>query len=189
MDGGGSGGGPIGPTTPSASDLKARCAQSKVAPPLLRRLTRSEIDNSIFDIFPQIAKSYGGVKLGPDPLSTLKFTNDASVLLVGDETAKEILKTAKEVAALVTGSTLLPSILPCSTGSAGQACATTFIDTFGPLIYRHPLSYEERTELVNYYASVAGRSTFAMGLSGRSSRCFRRRTFFIGPRSATPRES
>jgi len=164
MDGGGSGGIPIGPTTPSASAVRARCAQSKVAPPMLRRLTRSEIDNSIFDLFPQIASSYSGVKLGPDPLSSLKFTNDASVLLVGDETAKEILKMAKEVAALVAGPTLLPSILPCATGSADQVCATTFIDTFGPRIYRHALSDEERTELVGYYASVAGRSTFAMGL-------------------------
>jgi len=163
-DGGAGGIAPIGVTTPSASDLKARCAQSKVAPPMLRRLTRTELENSLLDIFPQIATVYGGVKLGPDPLSSLKFTNDASVLVVGGETAKEILKTAKEVSALVTGAAYLPTLLPCSTGPADQACATTFIDTFGPKLYRHALTDEERNELVSYYTSVAGRSSFTMGL-------------------------
>jgi hypothetical protein len=161
---GGTGGSLIGPTTPSASDLQVRCAQSKIAPPMLRRLTRTELENSILDVFPQIAATYGGVKLGPDPLSSLKFTNDASVLVVGGETAKEILKTAKDVAALVTGSSVLPQVLPCSTGGADQACATTFINTYGPRLYRHALSDTERNELVGYYGSVAGRSNFTMGI-------------------------
>jgi hypothetical protein len=161
---GGGGGGLIGPSTPKVSDVKARCAQSNVAPPMLRRLTRAELENSILDVFPQIASTYGGVKLGPDPLSSLKFTNDASVLVVGGETAKEIFKTAKEVAELVTGSAVLPTVLPCSTGSADQACATTFVNTYGPRIYRRALTDEERGELVAYYGSVAGRSTFTMGV-------------------------
>jgi hypothetical protein len=163
MGTGGSGtGGTFG--MPTASDLKGRCQQSKIAPPMLRRLTRTELENSILDVFPQIAPMYTGVKLGPDALSTLKFSNDASVLVVGGETVKEVLKTAKDVAALVTSSTYLPSILPCSTGAADQACATTFVNTFGPRLYRHALSDDEKNELVSYYASVAGRSNFTMGL-------------------------
>jgi hypothetical protein len=161
---GGSAGVIIGMTTPNVSDLKGRCPQSKIAPPMLRRLTRAEIENTIVDVFPQIAATYGGVKLGPDPLSSLKFTNDASVLVVGDETAKEILKTAKDVAALVTASSTLSAVLPCSTGAADQTCAGTFVDTYGTRLYRHALSADERTELVNYYASVAGRSNFTMGI-------------------------
>src|SRR5262249_34697166 len=90
---GGSGMGGMMP--PTANDLKARCGMSNVAPPMLRRLTRTELENSILDIFPQIAPMYTGVKLGPDALSSLKFTNDASVLLVGSDTAKDVLKTAK----------------------------------------------------------------------------------------------
>jgi hypothetical protein len=54
--------------------------------------------------------------------------------------------------------------LPCSTGAADQACAASFIDDVGPRLYRHALSDEERSELVGYWASVAGRSSFAMGL-------------------------
>jgi hypothetical protein len=161
---GGSAGTPIGPSTPNVQDLKTRCAQSKLAPPMLRRLTRAEIQNSILAVFPQIAATYDGVKLGPDPLSSLKFTNDASVLVVGDETAKEILKTAKDVGELVTASSMLPTVLPCASGAADQTCATTFINTFGPQLYRRALTDDERNELVTYYASVAGRSNFAMGI-------------------------
>jgi Protein of unknown function (DUF1588)/Protein of unknown function (DUF1592)/Protein of unknown function (DUF1595)/Protein of unknown function (DUF1587) len=161
---GGSGGSLIGPSTPSVSDVKTRCAQSKLAPPMLRRLTRTEIENSILDVFPQIAATYGGVKLGPDPLSSLKFTNDASVLVVGGETAKEILKTAKDVAELVTASATLSTLLPCATGAADQTCATTFINTFAPRIYRRAITDEERSELVAYHGSVSGRSNFTMGI-------------------------
>src|SRR5260370_103432 len=78
--------------------------------------------------------------------------------------AGDMLKTAKDVAALVTGSMYLPGILPCSTGAADVACATTFINTLGPRLYRRALSDEERTELVGYYTSVAGRSNFVTGL-------------------------
>lgn len=151
-------------TTATADDIKTRCPQSKIAPPTLRRLTRDEIESSILDIFPQIATVYGGVKLGPDPLSNLKFTNDASVLVVGADTARDVLKTAKDVAALVTNQANLPGILPCSTGAADAACATTFINTYGPRILRHPLTDEERTELAGYHTSVADRSNFVMGL-------------------------
>jgi hypothetical protein len=165
--GGGGGNGGIlvtGGTTPSAEDVKARCNQSSLAPPVLRRLTRRELENTILDVFPQIANDFKGVKLGPDPLSQLKFTNDASVLVVGTETAKEVLRTAQDVAGLVTGASTLPAILPCAANAPDAACAATFIDTFGPRLYRRALTDEERRELVDYEASVADRSTFTMGL-------------------------
>ncbi len=160
----GTGGGPPTGNTPSASDVRQRCPESKVAPPMLRRLTRRELENTIRDAFPQLGQAWAGVKLGPDPLSTLKFTNDSSALVVGPETAKEILRTAKDVAGLVTGSASLSTILPCAATAADQACASQFIDNVGPKLYRRTLTDAERSELLTYYASVAGRSNFAMGL-------------------------
>jgi Protein of unknown function (DUF1595)/Protein of unknown function (DUF1587) len=165
--GGGGGGAGInvtGGTTPSADDVKSRCQQSNLAPPTLRRLTRKELENTIFDVFPAIASTWKGVKLGPDPLSQLKFTNDASVLVVGSDTAKEIQRTAEDAAGEVTSSAHLATILPCAGGAADATCAATFIDTFGPRLYRRALTGEERQELVDYDASVAGRATFPTAL-------------------------
>ena len=58
--------------------------------PILRRLTRQELENSIGDVFPEIAGDWGGVQLGPDPNSKLGFANDANALLVGDSVAEKI---------------------------------------------------------------------------------------------------
>src|SRR5258708_20456428 len=115
---------------------------------MVRRVTHGEAENSSRDLCPAIAPTYGGVKLGPDPLSSLKFTNDASVLVIGDETAKEILKTAKDVASLVTSSTYLSAILPCGAAGGDQTCAGTFIDTYGPRIYRPAPTSPHPTELL-----------------------------------------
>lgn len=170
--GGAAGGGPatgsagLGafPATPSADDVKSRCQESSIAPPALRRLTRAELQTTLIDVFPELVSDWAGVKLGPDPLSALRFSNDASLLVVGPQAAGEILKTAKDVAASITGAAHLTKTLPCAASTPGQACAEQFIDTFGPKLYRRELSTEERQELMDYYSSVALRSDFTLGL-------------------------
>jgi hypothetical protein len=148
---------------PSLDGARARCATSKLAPPTLRRLTRQELGNAIRDVFPTIAAQWSGVDLGPDPISPLGFGNDASTLVVGEQTAREILATAKDVAALVTDSAHLTAILPCAT-TADDACGGTFIDTFGPSLYRRPLTADERAELVASFRSVGARAGFVLGV-------------------------
>ncbi|HEX9295250.1 MAG TPA: hypothetical protein VF881_05430, partial [Polyangiaceae bacterium] len=68
----------------SVTGIKDRCPESKAGAPVLRRLTRQELQNTIGDIFPEIAGDWGGVQLGPDPNSRLGFTNDSFVLMAGD---------------------------------------------------------------------------------------------------------
>jgi hypothetical protein len=148
-------------TLPGAS---ARCATSALAPRTLRRLTRGELQNAIRDIFPTVSARWTGVDLGPDPTSTQGFDNDGSALLVGQQTAEEILATAKDVASLVTDAAILPGILTCAATTADEACAGQFIDAFGPRLYRRPLEAEERGELVDLYRSASARAGFAIGL-------------------------
>jgi hypothetical protein len=144
--------------------VSARCATSALAPRALRRLTRGELQNAIRDVFPTLSVRWTGVDLGPDPTSTEGFDNDGAKLLVGQQTANEILSTAKDVASLVTDATTLPGILPCAAARADEACAGQFVDDFGPRLYRRPLTADERSELVDLYRSVSARAGFTVGL-------------------------
>jgi hypothetical protein len=155
--------GSLGPT-PSAEQARQRCAQSNLAPPMLRRLTRGELERTILGVFPDIATDWKGSRLGPDPSSSLHFSNDANVLVVGTQTAAEVARTAKDVAALIVAPEHLGAILGCSRASPGAACVAAFLDAFGPRLYRRPLTAQERGELADYYAAVSARSDFVTGL-------------------------
>ncbi len=149
--------------TGSQGDLegaRARCETSKVGAPVLRRLTQGETDVTLRDIFN--LPGWLGVKLSPDPTSHLGFTNDASVLVVGGTTARELLKTAEEVADLVVEQ--LPTVLPCSATTPDRACATEFINTYGRRLFRRPLTPDEVTRYADHQESIAGRSDFATGI-------------------------
>jgi hypothetical protein len=160
---GGSGSAPA-PTSRPATALSARCASSPLAPRALRRLTHGELQNAIRDLFPAVSARWTGVNLGPDPTSSQGFDNDSAKLLVGQQTAEEILSTAKDVASLVTDAANLPGILACAAASADEACAGQFIDTFGPRLYRRPLTVDERGELLDLYRSVTASAGFTVGL-------------------------
>lgn len=141
-------------------DVRSTCEASAVGAPVLRRLTQGEVDVTLRDIFN--LDGWLGVKLSPDPTSNLGFTNDASVLVVGGTTAREMLKTAEEVADLVVEQ--LPTVLPCSASSPDRACVTEFINTYGLRLFRRPLSADEVTRYADHHESIAGRSDFATGM-------------------------
>ena len=143
--------------------VRGRCETSRVGPGLLRRLTRTELQATIQDVFPEIAADWRGTRLSADPASTLGFSNDSSALLVGVQTAGEILRTAEDVASLVTSEGVLPVVLPCAS-AGGEACAGEFVDQYGLRLFRRPLAAEERGEYLSLFNSVAAESDFAMGI-------------------------
>lgn len=142
----------------------ASCAAAEVGPPLLRRLTNVELDNTLADIFPGIKPAWQGVKLGVDPVSRVGFGNDAAVLQVSQQTAQEILETAEEVAGLVTQSAQLNQVLPCAATKPDRACADTFVSTYGKRLFRRPVTDAEKGEYLTLFDSVVGKSTFATGI-------------------------
>ncbi|HVJ21437.1 MAG TPA: DUF1588 domain-containing protein, partial [Polyangiaceae bacterium] len=159
---GSGGGGIVIPGTRETAGV--RCETSDVGPPQLRRLTQLEYQNTISDVFPEIAASWQGVRLGPDPTSPLGFTNDASVLVVSAQTAQEILDTAEDVAEAVTAAATLPSLLPCASSTKDAACAGEFIGKYGARLFRRPLSADETQRYGDFHASVAARSSFEIAL-------------------------
>jgi len=140
------------------------CSASKVGPPVLRRLTNAQYENTIHDVFPEITDAWLGVGLGPAPLSELGFTTDNETLRVGTQIAKEILETAENVGELVTQPDNLSVILPCATASPDPDCAESFITTVGPRLFRRPLTDDETTAYLELHTSVATESEFALGI-------------------------
>ncbi|AKF05647.1 DUF1592 domain-containing protein [Sandaracinus amylolyticus] len=142
-------------------DPTARCETSEVGPPLLRRLTRGEIDRTLRTVFPEIAGEWSGVRLGPD-LNQTGFTNNATALVVGNQTARDLLETAEDVATLMTRPATLSATLPCaSSGDAG--CAGQLVDRYGARLFRRPLTSDERSRYVALHQRVSGESDFATG--------------------------
>ena len=150
--------------TASQEGAKQRCATSNVGPPMLRRLTQQEFQHTVADIFPQIVGGWAGVKIGTDAVSALGFSNDAATLVVGEQTAQEILATAEDVATRVVDDSVLPGILPCATGAQDAACAAQFISQYGARLFRRPLSADESKRYADYFSSVSARSSFELGI-------------------------
>lgn len=152
--------GPIG----DGGNAAARCEEDRLGPPMLRRLTRAELDATIRDVFPEIGDQWSGVALGPDPVSEHGFSNDAEALVVGNQTASELLTTAEDVATLVTADGMLGTVLPCADSSPDLGCATELVEQRGAALFRRPLSEEEIARYVEHYDSIASRSDFATGI-------------------------
>lgn len=145
-------------------DPQARCEESKIGPPMLRRLTRAELEQTIRVVFPEIDGAFEGVELGADTVSYHGFGNDADVLAVSEQVAREIMETAEHVAALVVDPGTLPNLLPCATSSPGAACAETFVTEYGRRLFRRSLTDAELAEYATLFADVSGQSDFATGI-------------------------
>ncbi len=145
------------------SDTRARCETSNTAPAMLRRLTKLEIENTVKDVFPGNFDAAWLSRLSPDQASTLGFTNNSSLLLVGSQTLTEIIDTAEDVSAVVLGDDAIGTNVPCA-ADANEACVTSFIDTYAPRLFRRPITDEERTRYLDLYKSVSSKSDFKMGL-------------------------
>lgn len=161
-DGDGDVGDPDGSTGQQSTldEVRETCDSSKVGKPVLRRLTQGELDATLRDVFG--LTDWLGVKLSPDPTSNIGFTNDASVLVVGGTTAKEMLKTAEDVADIVVGQ--LSTVLPCSAAAADRACVAEFLNAYGLRLFRRPLTEAEVARYADFQESVAQRSTFESGM-------------------------
>src|SRR5690606_26093989 len=112
---------------------------------------------------PEIRGEWRGTRLSADPASVLGFSNDAAALLVGSQTASELLRTAEDVATLVTREGTLSAVLPCAS-SGDEACAGEFVNQYGLRLFRRPRAGAERAEYVGLFSSVASESDFATGI-------------------------
>jgi hypothetical protein len=140
-----------------------RCEASQLAPPQLRRLTAKELERTLRDVFPSLGSDWA-VRLGADPVSPLGFSNDARTLVVGPQTAQELLGTAEDVAESVIAGGGLATLAPCAAEAApGRACADQLVQTLGARLFRRPVADTEASEYGALFDSVSSKSDFLTG--------------------------
>jgi hypothetical protein len=161
MPGGGSGNA-SGSGSIGVSTLSQTCGTSALGRPLLRRLTRGELQNTLDDIFPQV-KGKWTVKL-PDVESGLGLDNDPALLTVGGQVAEQLLDTANNLATALTADDTLPQVLPCASASPDRSCAQTFVTQFGRRLFRRPLTQADQDRYLAYFDAQLAASDFKSAL-------------------------
>jgi hypothetical protein len=143
-------------------ELAQTCATSAIGRPLLRRLTRAELQNTLDDIFPQVK---GKWTVGfPAVESVLGFDNDPAVLTVGGQVASQLLDTADNLAKSLIADDVLPQVLPCATSTPDRACAQTFVTSFGRRLFRRPLSQADQDRYLGFFDTQLAASNFKSAL-------------------------
>jgi hypothetical protein len=148
------------PPAPSSAQLACpRDGTESTGRRVLRRLTIAELDATIRGVFALDTAQWAGPSVPPDPASLDGFGNNVDRLTVSPDYARGALDTAKKVATLVASDEVLPRLLACST-AGGNACATTFVATFGPRLYRRPLTPAEQGRYLALFDKVSRQGDF-----------------------------
>jgi hypothetical protein len=162
-DSGGSSSPSAGSSGLSVGDLAKTCGTSAVGHPQLRRLTRSELQNTLDDIFPQVK---GKWSVGFSEVKSLKLglDNDPALLTVGGQVAEQLLDTADALATALTAADVLPNVLPCAASSPNRACAQTFLNDYGRRLFRRPLSQADQDRYLTFFDARLAASDFKSAL-------------------------
>ena len=159
LSGDGAGGTASSTTSAVASDhipAVSACVSNAPAPRALRRLTQTELNNSIIDIFggdtgaPQTSDVFNA-----DP-ATYGFHNIQDNLEVRNNMAMVVQSFAETVSAYAAAHT--SEVSTCTTTDA--ACEKQFIQTFGKKVFRQPLS---AAQVAAYQTLMATMPDFASG--------------------------
>jgi hypothetical protein len=128
----------------------------------IRRLTNAEYDASVQALL-GTKQALAVTTFPPDARQSNYTLNDAQ--RVDPVLAKQLADAARSLAAEAAQNGTLARLAPCAdpTGSA-EACAKTFIQTWGAQAYRRPLTNDEAGALVTVYRAGAGGATYADGI-------------------------
>jgi hypothetical protein len=162
--GGGSGTGGPGGSAPGSGGSVAftlDCLKPSLGSPTLRLLTRNEMENTLWDIFPEVKQQWTGT-LPSNTLSSYGFDNDASAT-VGKQLGGALVDTALSVATALTGPALA-GLLPCSTSTADRACAEQFLTKYGRRLFRRPVSQAEHDRYLAFFDASKTKSDFKAAL-------------------------
>ncbi len=122
----------------------------------LARLTRREYVNTLRDL---LGVAVPIAKLQPDGISGLFYANVASG--VSETQVDDYRLTAEEVAE--TATTDVATLVGCAP-QTGEACARSFIESFGQRAFRRPLSIEEVESYLAVFRVGSGRDGFRGGI-------------------------
>ena len=120
-------------------------------PALIRRLTRTEYNNTVRDLLGDASAPADAFL--PDE-EFMGFRNQASSLQVSALHVEQYMQASEALAA--TAVARLGTLLPCDPDEAGEAaCLRTFIESFGLRAWRRPLEAAEVDRLASLYDAAA----------------------------------
>jgi hypothetical protein len=162
----GTGGQPApGQGAPSAQVQCSADGKETTGRRVLRRLTGPELEATVRSAFGLDKAAWPGPTVPPDPASLDGFTNNVDRLSVSPDYARGALESARTVATLVSNPALLAKLMPCSTqpgdGLTLLPCAQMFVDTYGPKLYRRPLTPAEKMRYTDLFMKT-GRGEFRL---------------------------
>ncbi|MDX2053230.1 MAG: DUF1592 domain-containing protein [Polyangiaceae bacterium] len=135
--------GPVVPPPPSV----CATAAPEPGPSPLRRLTHTEYDNTVRDLLTTTATP---ARTFVAEERSLGFDNGATVRTVSQLLAEQYANAARQLSQAA--GTNLAGTLGCDPAVTSEdACASSFIDSFGLRSYRRPLSVNEKARLNAFY--------------------------------------
>ena len=141
------------------------CSTAALGTPILRLLTRTELQNTLTSAFPDIAGQWTASLPSPT-ISSHGFDNDGSAT-VGTQLAGSVLDLGVSVGTAVIGSSL-NTVLPCAANATSKttqdSCATTFIQKYGQRLFRRPLTSTEQSSYLTFFDASLGKSDFKTAL-------------------------
>ncbi len=155
------GGAPAGGAMGTAAESdKSSLPPGGPGPSPLRRLTREEYNNTIADLLGDDTKP---ARVFPADVTVHGFDNNAGPQVVTGTQAGDYLQAAEVVAGRAVGK--LASLVGCNPAQAGEeACARTFITSFGRRAFRRPLTPLEVTRLLTSYTAGRALDSFQTGI-------------------------
>jgi hypothetical protein len=134
------------------------CATPAPGPRILRRLSRSEYDATIHDLFN--IESAWGASFTSD-IVVNGFDNNAAALRVSPLLADQTRKAAEAIARAVVAAP--GQNLPCDAATGDAACAGKLIDALGKRAFRRPVAAADHARYLALYDLVATDAGFAGG--------------------------
>jgi hypothetical protein len=131
-------------------------------PARVRRLTNAEYDASVHMLL-GTKQTPAAASFPPDARQDSFTLNDAQ--RVDPVLAKQLADAAKQLAAEAAQNGTLAAKAPCANPTTGgDACARTFIASFGAAAYRRPLTDDEAAALFTVYGAGVNGGTYADGV-------------------------
>lgn len=154
----------------------------------MRRLTQFEYNNTLKDL--GLDSTDLAVNLPSEDLGN-GFGNDADTQSASSELIKQYASIAEGIDAQVTTPAALATRLPCAatvTTATEAACARTFVEGFGPKIFRRPLATGEADSFLTLFTSIraASGSTFASSIGAVVEAMVQDPSFLYRPEFGVP---
>ena len=145
---------------PTGSGSAPLCDSPNPGPGPLRRLTRSEYNNTVRDLLGDTSNIANGF---PPDQKIGDFTNTAVALTVPPLLAQSYETAAETLAANAIKN--ISKVLPCDPAKDGEdACAQSFIGAFGKKAFRRPLTTDEVSGLFALYQTNRSGADFNTGI-------------------------